>query len=197
MENEQKYCLYIHTRKDDGGIFYVGIGDEKRPYDKTGRNRFWKFVVKKHEYDVTILKTNMSWEQACDLEIKMIAFYGRKDKKKGSLVNMTDGGDGSKGLIHSEESKLKMREKRIGKYVGENHPSYNTKHSVETKQKQREKKIGKTGENASRSKKVICNITGKIYASLKEASEDFGIKRTTLNSWLTGQNPNRSSLRFL
>jgi hypothetical protein len=67
-------CLYIHTRKDNGRIFYVGIGTIKRPYSIDNRNRFWKSVVKKYGRDVTILKTDMSWEDACQLEIMMIAF---------------------------------------------------------------------------------------------------------------------------
>jgi group I intron endonuclease len=141
--------LYIHTRKSDGGIFYVGIGDEKRPYQKRSRNKYWRNTVKVHGgFNVTILKTGMTWEEACDLEIKMISFYGRKnpDHKNpnyGCLVNMTDGGDGSKGCIPSEETKQKRRESMTGKMVGENHPMFGKTPSEETRQKQRESMTGK------------------------------------------------------
>jgi len=35
------------------------------------------------------------------LEKELISFYGRRDKKEGTLVNMTDGGDGCPGYRHS------------------------------------------------------------------------------------------------
>ena len=108
--NEIKYCLYQHTRKTDGGIFYIGIGDIKRPYKKYGRNKFWRNMVNKHDYDVKVLVESISWERACELEKLMISFYGRIDKKEGVLVNLTDGGDGTKGVIMSEETKQKMKE---------------------------------------------------------------------------------------
>jgi hypothetical protein len=98
-------CLYIHTRKSDGTIFYVGIGDGGRPYGKNGRNRYWHYTVNKYGYNVVILVDDLT----CELEVLMIAFYGRKDKVGGILVNMTDGGEGANGCTRSEETKQKMR----------------------------------------------------------------------------------------
>ena len=82
-------CLYMHTRKSDGRIFYIGIGDKDRPYEKSGRNVHWRNTVKTHDYDVTILADCLTWARACELEILMIAFYGRRDKVGGTLVNKT------------------------------------------------------------------------------------------------------------
>lgn len=106
-------CLYMHTRKSDGRIFYIGIGDEKRPTDKAGRNQYWRNTVNLHDYDVTILVDGLTWSRACELEMKMIAFYGRKDLKLGCLVNMTDGGQGAKNRVLSQESIEKSRQKNI------------------------------------------------------------------------------------
>ena len=110
----------MHTRKSDGRIFYIGIGDKYRPYEKNGRNKYWYNTVNKHEYDVKILAEGLTWEEACNIEIKMIAFYGRrkpspKNLNYGCLVNMTDGGEGSKGVIISEETRKKMSEAMKGK----------------------------------------------------------------------------------
>mgnify|MGYP003653319339 FL=1 len=113
MEKE-KYCLYRHTRKTDGGIFYIGIGGLKRPKSKVSRNKYWRNIVNKHDYDVTILVEDISWERACELEILMIAFYGRKDLKLGNLCNLTDGGEGSTNFKHSKEDKEKMSKDRKG-----------------------------------------------------------------------------------
>ena len=217
-------CLYIHTRKSDGGIFYVGIGDEDRPYKKQGRNSHWYNVVNKYDYDITILKTNMSWGEACELEIKMITFYGRKDLGLGCLVNMTNGGQGNKGLIQSKKTKQKIRESLNGKMIGEKNPNFGKKSSEETKQKMREKATGRKsseetklkikesltgkkrskeiieksiGGNNPRARKIICNITGKIYECIKDAAENNGLGYTSLISSLTGKRPNKTSLRYL
>jgi hypothetical protein len=215
-------CLYIHTRKSDGGIFYVGIGDSKRPYDKRNRNKYWYNVVKKHDYDVVILKTNMTWKEACDLEIIMIAFYGRiKPSKKnlnyGCLVNMTDGGDGTKGLIMSEENK-KIISERMKTKTGKNNYRFGKTHNEETKKKMSENMNGKNnhrfgkkaseetkkkmsekrkGEKHPNSKKVICNITNKIYNCIKDAAEDIGVNINTLRGYLCGDRPNKTSIRYL
>jgi len=102
-ETVKDTCLYMHTRKSDGRIFYIGIGNEDRPTDKNGRNKYWCNTVNKHDYNVTILVNNLTWERACELEVIMIAFYGRKDTVGGPLVNLTDGGDGHKNP--SEEAR--------------------------------------------------------------------------------------------
>lgn len=53
------------------------------------------------------------------------------------------------------------------------------------------------GGNNPAAKKVICIITGKIYGCVKDAAEGIGVKRGTLTNWLLGNNPNKSSLRYL
>ena len=58
--------------------------------------------------EVEILIDNIDWKFACEKEKEFIKLYGRKDLKKGTLVNLTDGGDGVYGLKFSNESKNKM-----------------------------------------------------------------------------------------
>lgn len=184
-------CLYIHTRKNDGGIFYVGIGDKNRPYSRANRNQYWHNVVNKYDYDITIIKTGMSWKEACELEIKMIAFYGRIIPSKenlnyGCLVNMSDGGEGNKGAVWNEESRLN--------HSGENNPMFGKTHTDEFKKKKSKNSIG---EKNPKSKKVICNITDKIYGCIKDASEDIGINYFTLHSYLKNKRPNKTSLMYI
>lgn len=119
--------LYAHFRKDSDEIFYVGIGSSKRPFVKSGRSKYWQNIVNKHGYYVKILQENLSQEEACILEEKMIALYGRKDLGLGPLVNTTDGGEGIKSLTHSKEAKRKMSKNRANKCKGENNPKFDSR----------------------------------------------------------------------
>jgi hypothetical protein len=89
--------VYRHIRKDTNEIFYVGIGDDKnhnRAYQKRNRNLFWWHIVNKTEYSIEIIEDELTWDNACEKEIEYIKKYGRRDLGLGSLVNLTDGGDG-------------------------------------------------------------------------------------------------------
>jgi hypothetical protein len=128
QKNPNRFVLYMHTRKTDGGIFYIGIGDKNRPNQKSGRNNHWTNTVKKHGRIVTILVEGMTWERACELEKMMIAFYGRSDLKLGPLVNETDGGEGAYGRQMSDKTRETLRKKN--KELWED-PKYREKRSLE------------------------------------------------------------------
>jgi hypothetical protein len=115
--------VYTHTRLDTNEIFYVGIGNTKRPYIVHNRGNWWKRIVAKAGYRVDILFENLSWVEACAREIALIEFYGRKDLGTGTLINMTDGGEGAKGYIrvNSEAAKLKMSKSHMGKTLSKEH----------------------------------------------------------------------------
>ena len=65
-----------------------------------------------------VLLENLTWERACEIEIKMISFYGRADLGLGTLVNWTDGGEGAKNPSEEARKKLSDRTK------GENNPMF-------------------------------------------------------------------------
>jgi hypothetical protein len=105
--------LYRHIRLDKNEPFYIGIGkDKKRAYIKNGRNPIWKKIIKKTDYEVEILFDDLTWEEACKKEKEFIKLYGRKDLNTGSLINLTDGGEGGNGYKHSIEAKEKISEAR-------------------------------------------------------------------------------------
>jgi hypothetical protein len=109
--------LYRHIRLDKNEPFYIGIGAEdnyKRAYNKNKRSIFWKNISNKTQYEVEILLDNITKEEACNKEIEFIALYGRKDLGLGSLVNMTDGGEGKKGYTHTEKNKAIISFKLTG-----------------------------------------------------------------------------------
>jgi len=105
--------VYRHIRLDKNEPFYIGIGSDenyKRAKDKTGRNKIWKGIVNKTQYEIEILFDGLSWNEACEKEKEFISLYGRIDKHNGILVNLTDGGDGAFGVIMSEERRKQISE---------------------------------------------------------------------------------------
>ena len=107
--------VYRHTH-DDGTIFYIGIGKKlKRAYTKDRRSPIWKYAVNKYGLNVEILHDDVPWNEACQIEMDLIKQYGRKAFGEGTLVNLTEGGEGRLGLKASEETKAKMSESHKGK----------------------------------------------------------------------------------
>jgi len=103
--------VYAHRRKDTNNIFYIGIGkDLYRMGKKTNRNKYWHNIVNKFGYTKELIHKDISWSDACEFEKFYIALYGRKDKNKGSLVNLTYGGEGkpNKYLKSIDYSDIKL-----------------------------------------------------------------------------------------
>lgn len=155
--------VYQHRRSDDGSVFYVGMGqDSTRAYTRCGRNRYWKNIVNKVGYSVTILIGEITIEEAWKLEIGLIEYYGRFDLGKGPLVNMTEGGEGSHGRKGSwlgkklsPEHKEKLRLAKLGKK--------RAKHSEETKMKMSQSHKGKIVSDVTKEKLRLIN-TGKKHS---------------------------------
>lgn len=111
---ENIHYLYQHIRLDKNEPFYIGIGrtpNHERAYNKRRRTSFWKNIVSKTNYEVEILFDELTEEEAKMKEIEFIKLYGRKDLGTGTLVNLTDGGDGTVGYKHSEEWTKQMIER--------------------------------------------------------------------------------------
>jgi hypothetical protein len=106
-----EFYVYAHKRLDTNAIFYVGKGARNRAYSKSGRNRYWKNIVNKAGYSVVIVNSGVDEQTAFALEIELIGFL----REEGVvLCNMTDGGEGSSGFLHTEESKSKISGKVKG-----------------------------------------------------------------------------------
>lgn len=95
--------VYIHKRLDNGDVFYVGAGrSSSRAFDLKSRNKYWRNIVNKHGHEVCITHDDICIEEAFSIEKYLISFYGRIDLKTGTLVNLTDGGEGT--INKSKES---------------------------------------------------------------------------------------------
>ena len=224
---EKKSYVYRHRRLDTNEIFYIGIGSSKnfkRAYNNKKRSKWWKKVINKTSYSVEILKENLTWEQACELEILLISEYGRKDLGKGSLVNMTDGGEGTmgripsektkalwskqrKGLKRSKEFKEKISKYMKGRYSKEKHPMWGkegalkgkvfTKNHRENISKIRLEKGLSKGENNPNAKKVINKDTLEIINCAKGLSTKLNMKYSTLMCMLKAHRRNKTNWVYL
>ena len=124
-----KLYLYQYFCPIRNESIYVGCGCKERPYQHLSRK------------DVHPLVHRISWirnqglepiieikEFECEVreeisirEIYQIHLIGRKNLKEGSLLNLTDGGEGVTGLKWSEESKSNSSKARKGKLLTEEH----------------------------------------------------------------------------
>jgi len=120
--------VYFHIRKDSGEVFYVGIGNPDRAYDTWDRSIFWKRIVNKVGYNIEIIHTGLSLNEAIQYERKYIKKFGRRDLGLGNLVNMTDGGEGNQNQLFNEETRMKMSES----HMGEKHHMWGKNHRLES-----------------------------------------------------------------
>lgn len=91
------YYTYIH-RTLDGTPFYVGAGHNLRYIQTISRSEKWFDIFNSNDYIISeLIDINLTREESFICEIALIKKYGRLDKLKGTLVNITDGGEGTKG----------------------------------------------------------------------------------------------------
>ena len=97
-------CVYLHINPKTKEVFYVGIGREDRAYNFRNRNKFWNNYKNKHGVKVEIIKKGLKIKEACKLEVDLINHYGRRDLKEGTLVNLSNGGEGVKHFANYEDT---------------------------------------------------------------------------------------------
>lgn len=131
-----EYYTYAYLR-ENRTPYYIGKGEGRRVYKK-GRD---EVKPPKDKFRIIFLKQNLTEEEAFKHEKYMIAVFGRKDLGTGILRNKTDGGEGSSGLIHTEETKTKISEVHKGRT-----------HSEETKKKMSEAHKGRVFTEEHRKK---------------------------------------------
>lgn len=210
--------VYRHRRLDTNQIFYVGIGNIKRPNKKTGRSVWWNRVISKTPYEVEIIAEGLDWDTACELETLLISEYGRKDLGLGNLVNMTDGGEGCLGYKLTEKHKEAIRNSKIGEMnpmygkdfsqehrdkmsvarSGDKHFNFNCEVTDELRERMSKASKGKLiGGKHHQARKVINTETGEIYNCIKDVVEISGLKYSALSSQLRGDNCNKTIFKLL
>ena len=90
--------VYAFLYKDTKMPFYIGIGSVDRARDRSENSRNWRWqkVMKAlnwKNYDFVIVDRSLTEKQAGDIEIDLIAKFGRPHQQGwGTLTNISDGG---------------------------------------------------------------------------------------------------------
>lgn len=106
--------VYLHYIIGEDSPFYVGIGkSEKRAYSYKNRNKYWLEKTNNNEWYYKIIHSNISWEEAIEIEKVKILEYGRFFYEGGSLCNLSLGGDGGK----MPQESLEKISKRVYQYT--------------------------------------------------------------------------------
>lgn len=199
-------------------IFYIGVGglnkfdNYKRAKTHGGRSKTWHNRVKNIDWDYEILEDNLDKESALKKEIEWIKKCGRWDKEEGTLSNLTDGGDGHKGMSTKYREKLSKlytgvkRDPEIFKKGKETlRKRGGFKHSVESKLKIKKASTGQNnpfyGKKHSEetklkiSKSVINLETGVFYNSVKEACLTTHYTYDNFKSMLNGGRKNITNFK--
>ena len=92
-----KFYVYVFLREDRQTPYYVGKGSGNRCYSQRER-----IVPSPSKDRIIILKENLTEEEAFELEITMIKFWGRLDNGTGVLRNRTRGGEGTVGVVRDK-----------------------------------------------------------------------------------------------
>ena len=120
------YYVYLYRHPDTLIPFYVGYGKNDRDVShikeakNTNKNShklntIRKILREEKEPIINIIDSNLSKEQACELEIFLISEIGRADLGQGPLTNLTIGGDGYVGWSkEAKENVSKVRKRKIG-----------------------------------------------------------------------------------
>jgi hypothetical protein len=148
--------VYIHRRKDNNEIFYVGMGmNNIRSFSHKNRNTHWHNVVNKYGYIIEITHKDLIWEEALSIEKYLISFWSENSKIK--LVNQNEGGGGNLGYKF-EIDKVLIRNNKIKQ----------TLNKIEIKEKRSIaiKKVRSTEESRKKS-----SIASKISNARLETKE--------------------------
>mgnify|MGYP003537979170 CR=1 FL=1 len=182
-----KHYLYRHIRLDRDEVFYVGIGTKYgnrnfktstseyyRALHKTHRGPIWKRISTKTNYEVEIILESDDYEFIKKKEIEFILLYGRIDLETGTLANLTNGGDGLLGGVHSAETKAKMSRSNDNSHFS----------------KEQKDKFMKAGWEAVKKPILQYDLEGsfvKEWESIREAAHSLNIHEANISACTLGK----------
>ena len=220
---EKSYYVYIHTNLTNNKK-YIGITCQE-PKLRWGHNGntykgkcpvFWNAIQKYgwNGFSHEIVASDLTREEACDMEIELIKEYQTQERKFG--YNILEGGTApaippevrekmSKAMMGnknglgkpcSEEKKKKISDAQKGRKLTEEHKKLlslakkGTTHAPPSEETRR--KIS----DAHKKKPVICKETGVVYPSIQQCARELGIEATCICACCRGRTKSIKGLHF-
>lgn len=142
-----KFYVYKITNKVNGKIYIGKTGDATRRWKKhltvaksptQNNHRLIHKAIRKYgenNFSFEIIESVDLESEALEKEMRWIAYYQSNTARYGKDAgyNQTDGGEGTSGHKHSEESIKQMSESHIGMHAGAKNPMYGKPRTEEVK----------------------------------------------------------------
>jgi hypothetical protein len=167
--------------REDGTPYYIGKGKNDRAFRKGGPERS----------RVLLLKQNCTEDEAFRHEKYMISVFGRKDIGTGILINLTEGGEGSSGYLHTEEAKQQMKGPKTDDHKQKlsevrtklwEDPEYRKKMTEINKRSRQEKEFKEKQRVAQLNRDPISNTKQKATKRKKWKREVWDLIEKAINS---------------
>ena len=195
------YYIYQHIRLDSDTPFYVGKGRKKRAYQKgkTIRNKYWNNIVNKYNYRVEIIVSDLTETEAFIKEMEFIKLY----KSLGFCeANMTDGGEGSSGMVWSNDARRKisaLHKRRVwSKETLEKRGQCISKARKGISMSEKQKKdISNTLIKKGAGRAIICVNTGITYRTAGVAARQLNINGGNISKVLNKKQETTGGYNFV
>jgi hypothetical protein len=132
MPREKIFYIYLLISSLDNKVFYVGKGHGRRMYwhkkhaiigdhhNKHLQNKILKLISNGGKIIYKKVFESLDEKEVFRQEMLTIQYFGFEN-----LCNLTEGGEGSTGYIHTEAALKKMKENAAARdWVGENNPNF-------------------------------------------------------------------------
>ena len=210
------FTVYRHTTPS--GKVYIGITKQNpvRRWRADGSGykenyHFWNAICFYGWDNITheIIASGLTKEQACEMEVELIAEHDSMNPKKG--YNGTIGGEHPPFTKETRKKiSASLKGKMAGgknpnygnhKLAGENNPNFGKHHSEEVRRKISENRKGKGGyilseatkqkmrenhKGGTPSKSVLCVETGEIFKSINDAARAVNINKKVISNCCRG-----------
>lgn len=193
-----KYKIYKLIDPETNEIRYIGRTIQTLPNrlkkhlkadDKSHRVNWIKSLSNKGLVPkIELICETTTFDDCCELE----RFYINKYKKLGiKLVNMTDGGDGSIGFKHSDETIIKLKTIATKRAENQEHIESLRTHGLKqwSDKTEQEKLDNKLNQKGRRNIKqfTIDAVFIKEFISLREIERELGYFRANITPCLKGE----------
>jgi hypothetical protein len=187
-DNSKPFYVYVHRRKDNNAIFYVGKGRGRRLNQYWQRNPYWTKVSTKHGFLAEVISTHESELDAFAHERFLIASL----RLYCDLANITDGGEGNSGLKHSDEARARMSAKRRGKPLAAQHrenvaaamkrPEVNRKRSESIRAFYANEENAAAFRESARERNQRHEVRGNVGAGVSRSRRESGYVTPVINA---------------